>query len=96
MAALLTLLAIVAGGVVGLTHGGRIDRILEYRPQLWPALAGGLFLQLVIRVAGPPAGTRSDWRCPAPAALAHLRIGGGTHGVADGAAAVALDFLLQR
>lgn len=52
MAALLTLLAIVAGGVVGLTNGGRIDRILEYRPQLWQALAGGLFLQLVIRVAG--------------------------------------------
>ena len=38
MAALLTLLAIVAGGVVGLTNGGRIDRILEYRPQLWQAL----------------------------------------------------------
>lgn len=52
MAALLTLLAIVAGGVLGLANGGRVDRILEYRPQLWPALAGGLFLQLVIRVAG--------------------------------------------
>lgn len=52
MAALLTLFAIVAGGVLGIANGGRLDRVLEYRPHLWPALAGGLFLQLVIRVAG--------------------------------------------
>ena len=56
MAALLTLLAIAAGAVLGISHGGSIERVLAYRPHLWPALAGGLAVQLLIRVAGIDGG----------------------------------------
>lgn len=56
MAALITLGAVIAGLVVGISNGGRLDRIADYRPALWPALAGGLLLQLIIRVAGLQGG----------------------------------------
>ncbi|MFN8051889.1 MAG: DUF5317 family protein [Acidimicrobiales bacterium] len=56
MAALLTVLAIGAGLALGLRNGGNLGRVLHYRPELWQAGAGGLLVQLVIRVSGVSGG----------------------------------------
>jgi len=81
MAVLLTLVAIVAGGVFGLANGGRLDRVLHYRPHLWPALAGGLVLQLLIRVTGVEGTLAVLLELVSAAALltfaaANIRVGG--------------------
>lgn len=84
-----------ADPVIGYGGGGPLPSIPAWLDG-WAARLGCDPAPTVTRAADPPAGTRSVWRCPPPAALVHLRIVGGGHGVADGAAAVALAFLQGR
>lgn len=52
MAALLTLLAVAAGVLLGLAKGGRIDNALMWRPQLWQLAVGGVVVQIALRLSG--------------------------------------------
>lgn len=52
MAALLTVLAIGAGVALGLANGGSFERLRHLRPDMWPAGAAGLALQVLIRLTG--------------------------------------------
>lgn len=81
MAALLTVLAVIAGLGIGLSNGGSLDRVRTFRPEIWPALAGGLLLQLVIRVGGLEGGWAVVLELVSAIALiafgvANLRVGG--------------------
>ncbi len=81
MAALLTLLAIVCGVVLGLAYGGNIDNLKSYRPHLWQALAGGIALQLLIVVGGLDGGWAVGVELISSVALlcfavANIRLGG--------------------
>ena len=81
MAALLTLLAIVCGVVLGRAYGGNIDNLKSYRPHLWQALAGGIALQLLIVVGGLDGGWAVGVELISSVALlcfavANIRLGG--------------------
>lgn len=52
MAALLTLLAVVAGVLLGLAKGGRLDNALMWRPVLWQLALGGVVVQIALRLSG--------------------------------------------
>ena len=52
MAALLTLLAVAAGVLLGLAKGGRLDNALMWRPELWQVALGGVVVQIALRISG--------------------------------------------
>ena len=81
MAALLTVLAIAAGVARGIANGGRFERVLHFRPELWPVGAAGVAVQFLLRVTGIGGG----WAVAIDIlsgialiwfALANIRVGG--------------------
>lgn len=50
LAVLPTLIAIVAGVVLGVSGGGRLDRLLRWRPVLWELAVGAVAIQMVFRI----------------------------------------------
>ena len=51
-----TVLAVLAGVGLGLVNGGSLANALRWRPLLWPLAAGGLALQVLIRVTSVSGG----------------------------------------
>src|SRR4051794_11246035 len=81
MAALLTVIAIIGGIVVGLANGGGFDHARRFRPAQWPAGVAGLALELLIRVTGVSGSLAVVLELLATAALlvfvfANIRLGG--------------------
>lgn len=56
LALLPTALAVIAGIGLGLGLGGRFSNARRWRPQVWPAAAAGLGLEVIIRLASLSGG----------------------------------------
>lgn len=52
MAILLTVLAVIAGFVLGVTQGGQVRNALMWRPVGWPLAVGALLLLAIMRLGG--------------------------------------------
>src|SRR4051794_15283113 len=81
MAALLTLLAIGAGIVVGLANGGGIEHVRRFRPERWQFGVAGLAVALLLGIGGWSGGWAVLFDIVASLALlvfvlANIRLGG--------------------
>lgn len=81
MAAVLTVVAIVGGIVLGLANGGSPQNLRRFHPELWQVGVGGLAVELVLRVGGWSGGVAVLADLLATGALlafavANVRIGG--------------------
>lgn len=52
MAALLTIIAVAAGTMLGLAKGGRLENAITWRPAAWELAVGGVAVQLLLRLTG--------------------------------------------